>query len=271
MNPLVSILLPAYNCEKYLQQTIDSLLMQTCTDFELLIINDGSTDGTAGIIDFNKDPRIKHIKNDGNKGLIFSLNYGIEIAQGQFIARMDADDICQPERLQKQVQWLMEHPNTAVVGCIIQFINEQNNATGEWPLDKATTTADSIRKTMAWENCLAHPSVMMRSSSIKKYRYTTNQKHSEDYDLWLQLLADGLVIEKLPETLLLYRVHAASVTGSIHRKRNPFFTNYHTKRKFLLSRIMKLKWGFFETKVACTQAYDLMMGIAKSIKQLVKH
>jgi glycosyltransferase involved in cell wall biosynthesis len=271
MNPLVSILLPAYNCEKYLQQTMDSLLTQSFQDFELLVINDGSTDGTEAIINSYADPRIKHIKNDGNKGLIYSLNHAIEIAKGKYLARMDADDICKTDRLAKQLQWMEQHPSTAVVGCHIQFINEHNNPTGEWPLDKQTSSAESIKKTMAWENCLAHPSVMMRSSILKNYQYASTQKHSEDYDLWLQLLADGHTIEKVPETLLLYRVHGQSVTGSIHRKKNSFFTNYHTKRKFLLGRIGKAKWRLFETKILFTLAYDFLMGIGKEIKKLLRN
>ena len=271
MSPLVSILLPAYNCEKYLQQAIDSLLMQTFTDYELLIINDGSTDSTTAIINSYSDQRIEHVQNDGNKGLIYCLNLGIQMANGKYIARMDADDVCQPQRLEKQVQWMEKNELTAMVACTILFIDEQNKPMGNWALDKATLTATAIKKTMPWQCCIAHPSVLMRSSVLKKYTYAANQKHTEDYDLWMQLLADGHTIEKLPETLLHYRVHAQSVTGSIHRKKNPFFTNYQSKRKFLWSRISKLNWGWFETKVACTQANDLMMGIGKHIIQVLKN
>lgn len=270
MNPLVSILLPAYNCEKYIRKTIDSLLNQTYTNFELLLINDGSTDGTSAIIDGYTDIRIQHIHNNGNKGLIYTLNRGLELAKGKYIARIDADDVCLPTRLEKQVDWLEKNSTTAIVATQIIFINELDEPTGNWPLDMQCITATKIKKAMLWQSCIAHPSVLMRSEIIKQYHYSTKQKHSEDYDLWLQVLSDGNVIEKVPEQLLKYRVHTASVTGSIHRKKNPFFTNYHTKRKFLLSRLVKLKWGWFETKICLTQAYDLFMGIGKEIKQLLK-
>ena len=271
MNSLVSIVLPAYNCEKYIQQTIDSLLQQTYTHFELLIINDGSIDNTTNIINTYTDNRIKHIQNSSNKGLIYSLNKGIELAQGDFIARIDADDICLPQRLQKQVNWLEKNPMTVVVASTIKLIDENNKPCGDWDLDKQNITAKQIKKTMIWQSCIAHPSVMMRTNVIKQYQYATNQKHTEDYDLWMQLLADDCIIEKIAEPLLLYRVHSSSVTGSIHRKKNPFFTNYHTKRKFLWSRITQLKWGLFESKIVFTMCIDGLMGIGKEIKRLVKN
>ena len=96
--PKVSVLLPVYNAEKYLQEAIDSILRQTFTDFELLLINDGSTDGSEEVIRQYHDDRIVYIKNDGNKGLIYTLNRGIEAAKGTYIARMDADDVSLPER-----------------------------------------------------------------------------------------------------------------------------------------------------------------------------
>jgi len=269
--PLVSILLPAYNSESYIKQTIDSILQQSYTEFELLIINDGSTDNTANIIDSYTDKRIQHIKNNGNKGLIFTLNKGIELAKGKFIARIDADDICLPQRIEKQVAWMQQNTNTTVLATTVQFINEHNESTGFWSLDLQSITSSAIKKNMVWQCCIAHPSVMMRTEVIKKYRYNAHQKHTEDYDLWLQLLADGFVIEKINEPLLLYRVHTQSITGSIHRKRNSFFTIAKTKNHFLLNRIKKFNWGIFETKILLSGCFDLIMGIGKEIKRLFKH
>ncbi len=271
MLPLVSILLPAYNSESYIKQTIDSILQQTYAEFELLIINDGSTDNTSNIIDSYTDKRIQYIKNNGNQGLIFTLNKGIELAKGKYIARIDADDICLPQRIEKQVAWMQQNTNTAVLATTVQFINEHNEPTGFWPLDLQTITSSAIKKNMVWQCCIAHPSVMMRSEVIKNYRYNVYQKHTEDYDLWLQLLADGFVIEKINEPLLLYRVHTQSITGSIHRKRNTFFTIAKTKKQFLLQRIKKFNWGIFETKILLSACFDVMMGIGKEIKRLFKH
>lgn len=270
MKPLVSIILPAYNSAKYLSLTIESLLNQTYTNFELLIIDDGSTDNTSQIIDSYKDSRIKHIKNDGNKGLIYTLNKGIELANGEFIARIDADDICLPKRLEKQVQFLEENKNIALVATQIQTIDEHGNNSGNWPLDIQKTTTTSIKKRMAWENCIAHPSIMFRAAIIKNYRYSIHQKNTEDYALWLELLADGFLIAKIPEQLLLYRVHTQSITVSFHRKRNSFFINFNTKGKFLQGRLSRLKFGIFETKVFITMLHDLLMGIGKEIKNKLK-
>ncbi len=268
--PAVSIVLPAYNCVHFINQTIDSLLAQTLSDFELLIINDGSSDDTGQVIQSYSDHRIRYIQNDTNKGLVYTLNKGMRLAQGKYVARMDADDIALPERFELQKKWLDDHPSTAVVGCTIQFIDEQNNITGLWKEDQATTTHKTIMEKMAWENCIAHPTVMMRKAVAIKYPYNSYQQHTEDYDLWLRMLADGLVIEKVPNNLLFYRVHHSSVTGSILRKANPFFKQFHCKRKFLHARIKEGKWGAFESNVLMATIHDGIMGMGKNVKQKLK-
>ncbi len=268
--PVISVILPVYNSAGYLSQAIDSLLNQTFPNFELLIINDGSTDGTEKIIQLYTDSRIIYIENESNKGLIDTLNKGIELAKGKYIARMDADDICLPERFQKQFDLLEANSSTAVVGCHVSFINENGAVTGDWKTDLQTVTYPAIKQKMIWENCVAHPTVMMRADIIKKYPYHQNQRNIEDYDLWLRLLADGIRIEKVPEKLLLYRVHEASVTGSILRKTNPFFKKYNCKRRFLSGRISNFKWGWFETKVVLTAIHDGIMGIGKNFKGNIK-
>jgi len=265
MNPEVSIILPVYNAERFLAQTIDSLLQQTFANFELLIINDGSTDDSEKIIQSYNDQRIRYLINDGNKGLIFTLNRGIKESFGNYIARMDADDIALSNRLETQVKWLQEHEHTTVVGSFITFIDEAGKECGYWPLDRAVYTADAIKKTMLKENCLAHPSVMMRAETIRKYLYAHNQQHIEDYDLWLRLLADGKQIEKVPQPLLLYRVHQASITGTYLKKTNPFFKQFNCKRKVLLSHF---KWNAFVAKLALATIVDGIMGIGKSVKQI---
>ena len=134
MNPLVSIILPAYNCEKFIRKTIHSLINQTYSNFELLVINDGSTDATTSIIQSFKDTRIQLIQNEKNKGLIYTLNKGIELSKGKYIARIDADDICLPERLQKQVNWLEKNTQIAIVATQILLIENRTKqqAIGCW-------------------------------------------------------------------------------------------------------------------------------------------
>src|SRR5258705_4492294 len=135
----VSVILPAYNCEKFIGKAIESVLKQTFTDFELIIINDGSSDKTEFAILAFADPRIVYLKNESNNGLIFSLNRGIEIARGKYIARMDADDICLPSRLSKQKEWLDTHLETTMVATTISFIDGQGNDKGSWPLERKAT------------------------------------------------------------------------------------------------------------------------------------
>jgi glycosyltransferase involved in cell wall biosynthesis len=268
--PAVSILLPVYNSEKYLRQAIDSLLNQTFTNFELLIINDGSIDQSEKVIISYDDSRIVYLKNDRNRGLIYTLNKGIELAKGKYIARMDADDICCRDRLQKQFDWLEKSKETTVISSQVSFINENGIETGDWKDDLETTTFASIKQKMIWVNCIAHPTVMIHSDILKQYKYSGNQVNTEDYDLWLRLLADGHKIEKIPEKLLLYRVHQLSITGSDLRKSNPFFKQYHCKIKFLQQRIASGKWGLFESKILLTTIHNSVMGIGKNIKSVIR-
>lgn len=264
--PAITVLLPAYNCSIYIAQTIDSLLSQTLIDFELLIINDGSTDDTEQVILSYNDTRIRYLKNEANKGLVLTLNKGIQEATGSYIARMDADDIALPNRLQLQKQWLEQHPDTAAIACTIQFIDVKGNEQGIWKEDKATCSYEAIKKMLPRENCIAHPTIMIRKEIALAYPYDEKQLHCEDYDLWLRILSDGLVIEKLPQPLLLYRNHEGSITGVHLKKMNPFFKQFQCKRRFLSKRIEHGKWGIFESRVLQTTLYDGIMGLGKQLK-----
>ena len=115
--PVISVILPVYNAERFLREAIDSVLKQTFVDFEFIILNDGSTDKTEDIILSYKDPRIRYVKNEKNLKLIKTLNKGVDMARGKYIARMDADDISLPERFEKEVAYLEAHPDVAVVSC----------------------------------------------------------------------------------------------------------------------------------------------------------
>jgi len=268
--PAVSILLPAYNAEKYLRETIDSLLQQTFTDFELLIINDGSTDNTEKIINSYTDGRIQYVKNEKNSGLIYTLNKGIDLAKGEYIARMDADDICLPQRLEKQKDWLDSHPATDIAGCYVELIDEHNNSKGTSPLDTKTTTYSSIRKKISRDNCMSHPTVMMRSEIAKRYKYSIYQHNVEDYDLWLRLCRDNRVIEKVPEVLLLYRIHAASIVSTHQRKKNFFFIHFKMKMKFLQHGLQNGRFTGFDLRVMFEAIFDLVKSVLKEVKKKLK-
>lgn len=260
--------MPVYNAGAFLKAGIDSILQQTYTDFELIIVNDGSSDNSVQIIRSYNDPRIKYYWNEKNSGLIFSLNKGLTYCNGKYIARMDADDISLPTRFEKQIAFIEKKPALSGVGCHVSFINESAEIIGEWKEDVLSATYLQIKKHIVKENCIAHPSVMVKSSILKKYQYNKNQQHIEDYDLWLRIFADGLKIEKVPEKLLLYRIHQTSVTSSILRKSNPFFDQFRCKIKFLFARCGHFSFGIFECKVLITALTDCIKGTGKSIKQL---
>jgi len=263
--PAVSVILPAYNCEKFIGKAIQSVLQQTFTDFELVIINDGSTDNTESIIHEFDDQRIVYLKNSNNQGLIYTLNKAIAHANGKYTARMDADDICLEERLAKQKTFLDQNEDIAVVASTIEFINEQDEKTGIWELDRQTITPAQIRRAILKQNCIAHPTVMMHTEITKQMKYKEYQKNIEDYDLWLRLLNRGYKIAKLDEPLLLYRIHDSSITAIHLKKTNPFFKHFAMKMKFLFrfSHISGFAFSVFASAVM-----DLIKGIIKAIKNI---
>jgi len=214
MNCGVSIVLPVYNGALFLQEALDSILNQSYTNFELLIINDGSTDKSEDIILSYSDPRIVYIKNERNLGLVDSLNNAIKLCRGEFIARMDADDISLPERLNLQRDFLQKNIHFAMVASVVQPIDSEGNLLGLWPTDANTTSDESIYNMLAKTNCIAHPSVMMRAAVAKRLMYRHGANASEDYDLWLRMVAHGFKLGKLCQPLLFYRVHATSITAS---------------------------------------------------------
>ena len=208
-NPLISIILPVYNAQDYLYEAINSIISQTFTNFELLAINDGSTDGSINILKSFQDKRIRILNNDSNLGLIYSLNRGIHEAKGEFIARMDADDIADPNRLKIQLNYLFQHPDTIVVGTNMELINESGNSIGfrEYP-----ERHSDIIATLMNHSPFCHPSVMFKKSVVLEVGgYREAFKACEDYDLWLRLRDKGQ-FANIQENLLKYRIHSEQVT-----------------------------------------------------------
>lgn len=268
--PQVSVILPVYNAAAYLKESIDSILAQTFTDFEFVIINDGSTDRSEGIIKEYNDERIKYYKNEGNKGLIYTLNKAIDVAEGAFIARMDADDIALPQRLQEQVAWLRERPATDIVASFSDEIDGSGTSVGYFAADRKTVTAKQIRNKLPVHNCLTHPTVLGRALVFKHYKYSYTQPNIEDYDLWLRLSADGKVIEKVPKILLLYRVHQSSVTQTKLRKTNFFYKRFLCKARFLRQHLKQGKFNAFDSRVAVEMGFDLLKGLGKNAKRFLR-
>jgi len=265
--PKVSVILPVYNAEKYLAAAIDSILNQTFTDFELLLVNDGSTDSSETIIQRYNDPRIVYVQNEQNEGLIYSLNKAIDLARGEYIARMDADDIAMPARLEEQVK-RFETVSVAVLATTVKLIDENDQPLPDWEDDVRHTSSEQIKRFLLKDNCVAHPTVLAKTELFRKYKYQYNQKYSEDYDLWLRVATDGLVIEKLEEPQLLHRILHTSATR--FKKVNIFYRLAKVKFRFLWTQIKVGRFTGFHALVFIYAVGDLVKAAGKEVKQLYK-
>jgi GT2 family glycosyltransferase len=208
--PLVSVLLPVYNAEDYLAQAIDSILGQTFTDFELIIINDGSSDGSKAIVDSYRDPRIIIIDQD-NAGLPISLNRAIAKAKGRYLARQDADDVSEPTRLAEQVAYLETHADCALLGTWATILQGSKLTDREL---KHPTDNGEIQIKLMFYNCFVHSSVMIRKSTLDQcglYPEDPKKFPPEDYDLWLRI-AQVAKVANLPKALLSYRELPSSIS-----------------------------------------------------------
>ena len=206
--PKISVIMPVYNGDKYLKEAVDSILNQTFSDFEFIIIDDGSTDNTEQIIKSYDDKRILYIKNEQNLGVAESLNKGLDMAKGEYIARMDADDISLPERFEKQLQYMERHKNIAVCGSSIECFGAVKNKRSTAPCGKK-----KIRLSLLIKSGVFHPTVIMRRSIIEKehYRYNAYYDKVEDFELWTRV-AVKYRINNIKEVLLRYRIHSNQVT-----------------------------------------------------------
>lgn len=210
MNSLITVLMPAYNAERFIAEAIRSVLNQSHSNFELLIFNDGSTDRTAEIIDSFHDSRIKVHTTSENKGHIEHLNTGIGIAKGKYIARMDADDISLPSRFQKQFDFLEAHPEVGICGTQIEIIDENSNTLRQ---EFIQTQDEELRVRLLVNTCFSHPTVMIRKTILDEHtiRYKKETFPAEDYALW-HILSVKTKLANLPDTLFRYRVHTQQIT-----------------------------------------------------------
>lgn len=202
--------MPVYNAERYLATAIQSILDQTFSDFEFLIVNDGSTDGSARIVRGFNDPRIRLVETE-NQGVAAALNLGVKLARGEYLARMDADDESLPQRLAVQKELLDRRPDVALVHSWVDYIdvegrlvrtrlgNGQSSAVTKWLL--------------LWQNVPFHPTVMLRTAALREkgINYRLEMNRAEDFDLWNRLAAAGEFLF-IPQSLVRYRVHESSVT-----------------------------------------------------------
>ncbi len=229
-NPLVTVLMPVYNGEKYLREAIESILNQTFTDFEFLIINDGSTDNTKEIILSYNDKRIRYIENETNIKLIDTLNKGIKLAKGKYIARMDCDDISLPKRLEKQVDFMERNPDITVCGTHLKTIG--SGIASVW---KTAETQEEIICNMLFNSPMNHPTVVFRKEELGDYLYySKDYPHAEDYELWFRL-SERFKLANLDSAQYLYRIHSEQVTSKFDKIK---IESANKVRKSLLLKIL---------------------------------
>lgn len=207
--PKVSVIMSVYNGERYLRDSIKSILNQTFKDFELLIVDDGSTDNTKEILKTYKDPRINIITNLENIGLTKSLNKGIHIAKGEYIARQDADDVSRYNRLEKQVNYLELNKNIALLGTAIYVIDDKGDKLEdiEYP-----TNYYFIRQALKRNNCFCHGSVIFKKKIFEELGgYREVFETAQDYDLWLRF-SEKYEVSNLKDRLYKYRFNPSSLT-----------------------------------------------------------
>jgi len=211
-NPLVTVLLPVYNGEKFLKETIESVLKQSFRSFEFVIIDDGSTDASKQIIQSFDDHRIVFIENSQNIKLINTLNKGLEIAKGKYLARIDADDYMHSSRLEKQVHFLEANSDYVLVGSAVQLVRDDIVEEGD--VIKYYSDHDDIVFSMSFYCPFIHPSIMLRMDTIKdqQLRFDLAYLHAEDYELWTRIVRFGKVYN-LEENLTYYRVHSNQISN----------------------------------------------------------
>jgi glycosyltransferase involved in cell wall biosynthesis len=226
--PLISVAMPVYNGESYLAEAIDSILSQTFTDFELIIIDDGSTDNSLQVLQDcqKRDTRIKLVARE-NRNLATTLNDIIDIARGKWIARMDQDDIALPQRFEKQLQWL-DQTGADICGSSVKFFGSADKRILKHP-----QTDQAIKMAMLFGSPFAHPSVMMRTEFVKELRYDKAWEKAEDYDLWERAARAGWKMSNVPEVLLHYRQHDAQIS-----------TATKLKQQELGQKIRRRSWEF---------------------------
>ncbi len=266
--PLISVLMPVYNGKRFLQQAIDSILGQSFHNFELIVVDDGSTDATPAILARYTDSRLVVIRHESNQGVIAARNSAVCAARGKFFAMMDSDDVSHPERLMYQVEYLKQHPECGVVASRVILVDEEGRSQGRWDDDWNNITSMQIRNFLPRANCIGNSSVMLRADLLRGCGYICQPGVTEDYDLWLRLAADGVCFAKLEKQLLYYRL----TPGSLTSQQLGFPSEYQqirSKKHFLAKSLRQNRWGRFAWQVTLSLGRDLVRLLAKKVFRLL--
>ncbi len=267
--PLVSVLLPAYNSAAFLGEAIQSILDQTYQNWECILINDGSTDVTEEVILSFTDARIKYIKNERNLGLVATLNKGLDIAAGKYIVRMDGDDISLDNRIERQVAFMEANETIGVADCNYYAFDMADGV-----MVKGYAEPDVHKGILLFNTSLCHPAVIIRKSVLDEHRlrYNSAYKHLEDYELWTRM-CKITEISTVPEFLFRYRSHEQQV--SQHQ------FNYQKEQANELRKIYLTEMGFnltteelgYHNLVACNNRINSMeelKGIESWFKKMLE-
>jgi len=269
--PLVTVLMSVYNGELYLREAVESILDQSFKDFEFLIVDDGSTDGTREILEhYRRHPKIRVVFNERNVGLTRSLNIGLKLARGKYIARMDADDIAYPDRLECEVGKIEEDQLICVVSS---WFDTVGGDTGFYSLVRKINTPEEIFYSLFWRNCIAHPTVLFSKSRVLSVGgYDERYRSSQDYDLWVRLSRMCKMV-KIQKALLVRRVHSdmisrvdgtqRSYANEIFIKNIESFLPEEEDISFLL-RLRDNQLGLFELPKGLKMIRAINAGIMKS-------
>lgn len=207
MRPTVSVVMPCYNAARWLAPAIRSVLSQTAGDLELIAIDDGSTDTTRGVIAgfATQDPRVRLVALNENRGIVNALNAGLDMATGRYIARMDADDLCVPDRFQVQMQFL-ESARVDLCGSWFTEFGQGIRRTVRWPHE-----SPAVHAAMLFQSALCHPSILARREVFDDLRYREDYRYAEDYDLFARAMRKHR-LANVPRSLLDYRRHSGQAT-----------------------------------------------------------
>jgi glycosyltransferase involved in cell wall biosynthesis len=251
--------MPVYKTSNYLREAMDSILFQSFTDFELIVLDDCSPDNAEDILDEYTDSRIIRYKGSENRGLANVLNIGMEMARGKYIARMDSDDISLPNRLEKQIDFLETHPDIDLCSCGMKLFGARDET---WIRE---SDPEKVKITALFFSPVLHASSVWRKDSFDKHGLLFRQEMvpAEDYDLWTRALSNGLKLVNLPQVLYKYRIHPTQATSQVDKSIDKCKEIQHNyiravlptlsidgieafPEKILPALIANLKTGFFD-------------------------
>lgn len=263
VRPLVTVGIPVYNAESYIKFSIDSVLTQTLTDFELIITDDGSSDNTLQIIKSYKDKRIKLISDGINRGISYRLNQQISLAKGKYFVRMDGDDIMFPERLRIEIDYLEKHNKVDVVGSKVIIIGKDNEILG------IRNTCKNIKNVndLFLSSRFIHPTTAGKLSWFKKWKYRENMSGVEDFDLWIRSFNESIFVN-LDIPLLFYRDPLEfKIRTYFFRKKRLLKSCWHLrkyldKKMFILVCFVKILFSLL-----CATLFTIMMQDKKMISR----